>query len=119
MHDEPLDAEGLVRQDADRVRRCGIGATERARGCGYTPLPGVWIDSTLRCMTALSVVCPDPGAVLQHLPGSTCFQANGGMVARPARTVNSNARSDTSGVRDEIRRESGASGTREGGARRR
>ncbi len=96
MHDEPLDAEGLVRQDAGRVRRCAINATERARGCGYTPLPGVWIDSTLRCMTVSSVVCPDPGAVLQHLPGSTCFQANGGMVARPAPTVNSNVRSDLS-----------------------
>ena len=61
--------------------------------CWCTPLRGVWIDSTLRCMTASSVLCPDPGVVFPHLPGSTCIQAGGGMIARVDSKVNSNTRS--------------------------
>ncbi|TCN52691.1 hypothetical protein EV641_10748 [Rhodococcus sp. SMB37] len=41
-------------------------------------------------MTVQSVVCPDPGSVLAHLPGSTCIQAGGGMISRGAIGVNSN-----------------------------
>lgn len=115
MHDEPLEAEGLVRQDVDRARRCEIGATERARGCGYTPLPGVWIDSTLRCMTALFCRVPRPRCGAATPAGVDLFsgQWRDGGTADACRQLE--RAFGFWGARGEIRRESGASSTPEVG----
>lgn len=82
-------SRGSVGQDVSenpggvRRRRSAANAEPRELRPG-----GVWIDSTVRCMTVPSVVCPDPGSVFQHQPGSTCIQAGAGMVPWVAGSVN-------------------------------